>query len=136
MKGEIYKGLYYCNSYRLFDEDSIHDGSFYYSQIFHTAAEFDQQFHKHNETLRHWTAFLQQLHYSACFTGDSSNRTVSGRLQHITQDRTLQQSTSLPTNTGPQDRSAQPSEFLASADPTALAACSNTNVFLTCPSLT
>jgi hypothetical protein len=54
------------------------------------------------------------------FTGDFSNRTVSGRLQHSTQDHTLQQSVLLPANTGPQDPTAQRSLFLASPDPTGL----------------
>jgi hypothetical protein len=65
------------------------------------------------------TALVQQLHYSTCFKGDSSNRTVSGRLQHTIQDHTLQQSTSLSTDTGREDCTAQISLIITSPDPTA-----------------
>jgi hypothetical protein len=49
----------------------------------------------------------------------SLNRTVSGRLQHTTQDRTLQQSISFSADSGPQDRTAQRSVFLDSPEPSA-----------------
>jgi hypothetical protein len=92
----------------------------YYSQIFNTTAGFDEQHSEHTKTASQRTVLLQQLYYATCFTGDSSNRTVSGRLQHTTQDRTLQYPISLLTNTGPQDHTLQQSLFLASPDCTAL----------------
>jgi hypothetical protein len=63
---------------------------------------------------------LQQFHYSTCSTAVHFNRTVSGRLKHITQDCTLRQNILLLTNTRPQDSTSQRSVFLASSEPSAL----------------
>jgi hypothetical protein len=75
--------LNYCNSYiRLFTI------GLYYSQISNTTATFYCRLSKHSKQLPHWSTFLQQLRHSTCFTRDSSSRTVSGWLQHTTQNRT------------------------------------------------
>jgi hypothetical protein len=55
----------------------------YYSQILNTTAVF-------NSTLSTLKQYLSTLPFYSSFTGDSSNRTVSSRLQHTTQDCTLQ----------------------------------------------
>jgi hypothetical protein len=75
--------LNYCNSYiRLFTI------GLYYSQISNTTATFYCRLSKHTKQLPHWSTFLQQLRHSTCFTRNSSSRTVSGWLQHPTQNRT------------------------------------------------
>jgi hypothetical protein len=110
----------YCNSFGLLDEGSIHDGSLLLTSIQLTTVS---SINSTQSTIKQYVsepAVSQQLPYSTCFIGDSSNRTVSGRLQHTTQDRTLRQSISLPASTAPQACTAQRSVSFASSYRTAL----------------
>jgi hypothetical protein len=97
----------------------------YYSQIFNTTAGS-------KNTKNSTTANSSSTAYPTYLTGDSSNRTVSGRLQHTTQDRSLQRSISLAANTGPQDRTAQRSVSLASPDLTAVEVQNWRSYYLPC----
>jgi hypothetical protein len=90
----------------------------YHTQILNITTQFNCRLSRHTPQ---WTDLMQPYN-STCFTGDSFNRTVSDRLHHTTKDHALKQSTSLPANNGPQDRTSQRSVFLASTDPTALEA--------------
>jgi hypothetical protein len=84
-----------------------------------------------HRTVPQWTDLLQQPHFSTCSTAVHFNRTVSGRLQHITQDRIHQQSILLLANTGPQDRTSQRFVFLTIPDPTSDTSCNVMGVLFT-----
>jgi hypothetical protein len=112
----------------------IQDGSLLQCRYFTTTrtAEFNYHLSEHTKQYLSVNSCPVAASLFTCFTGDSSNRTVTGRLQHTTKAHTLQQSISLPSNTGPQDHTAQQSVSLASPCPTALDVHHYQSHYLTC----